>query len=143
MSPLVRWVIFIPFTIVVYKICTIVVYAGVSFLYYFLSQLPWYFFILALIPVSALLTLITGGLWQCFWTGLYLSPNRALCWLLTLWLVFSSFSSITGYCIPIPSSPNSIIIQLPCWAYVTLQIYVVASLVFAAFVVDKGKRASK
>jgi hypothetical protein len=111
---------------------------GATFFFYFLSHLHWYFFILAIFPAFALLVFIAGGLWSCFYIGLSLSPNRMFCWLLTAWFAFSLFSSIPEYCTPIPLLKDAIIIQLPCWAYVALQIYAFISLIVAAIVVNRN-----
>ncbi|KKP33245.1 MAG: hypothetical protein A2312_00365 [Candidatus Staskawiczbacteria bacterium RIFOXYB2_FULL_32_9] len=137
-----RWILFIPVSFIVYWSSTFIVYIGITFLYYFLSQLKWYFLIPAIFPAFFILSIIAGGLWSCFYIGLFLSPNRLLCWLLAGWFIFSALSGISGYCTPIPVSEDKVIIQLPCWAYIILQLYIVICLVISAIIasVNIGER---
>ncbi len=131
-----RWILFIPVTLIIYKIITFVVYLGVTFLFHFLGTLHWYLLIIILFPAVILLIIIAGGIWACFYLGLSLSPNKLLCWLLSAWLIFSAISTIHGYYSPIPQ--QGIDISMPCWAYVILQAYIIISLIMAAIVSGKN-----
>lgn len=131
-----RWILFIPISLIIYKIVTLVVYLGATFLFHFLSTLHWYFLIMLLFPIIGLLVAVAGGVWACFYIGLSFCPNKVLCWLLSAWLMFSAISTIHGYCSPTPQ--QGIDISMPCWTYVILQIYIIVSLIIATIVGGKN-----
>jgi len=132
-----KWVLFIPIGYLVFKISTLFIYIALAFLFYHISNFQLWILLIVGIPILfPIFYLVSVCLWGSFYIGLSFSPNKTTTWLLAIWFIYTSFKGAIEMCTPVPEELGVVIIQLPCWAYILLQIYFAICLLIAVVVAN-------